>query len=114
MRYRNGWNGAALALWSLLTGPAWSAYKCVEEGGRIFYQDAPCPANARGGELSQNANRTFAGQAPRPAVQETATPPQLRKPGVDDATQTGPTGDAGSATRKPGIDDATPNEPAQP
>jgi len=109
MRYRNGWNGAALALWSLLTGPAWSAYKCVEEGGQIFYQDAPCPANARGGELSQNANRTFAGQASRPAasdpccaaVQETATPPQRRKPGIDDATPDPPA--------NPGTAGATPN-----
>ena len=94
MRYRNGWKGAALALWGLLTGPAWSAYKCVEEGGRIFYQDAPCPASARGGELSQNINRTFAGQAPRPAASdpccvaapETATPPQSGKQSIDDAT----------------------------
>jgi len=93
MRYRNGWNGATLALWSLLTGPAWSAYKCVEEGGRIFYQDAPCPANTRGGELSQNPNRTFAGQAPRPAasdpccaaVPETATLPEQGKQSIDDA-----------------------------
>ncbi len=94
MRYRNGWNGAVFVLWSLLTGPAWSAYKCVEEGGRIFYQDAPCPANTRGGELSQNANRTVTGHAPRPAasdpccaaVPETATPPQSDQPGIDDAS----------------------------
>jgi len=58
---------AVIVLWSLLTGPVGATYKCIEEGGRVFYQDAPCPAHAHGGELNQNVNRTFAGSAPPPA-----------------------------------------------
>jgi hypothetical protein len=52
----------------LLTMPALAVNKCVENSGRIFYQDAPCPANTHGGDISRNINRTFSGQAQRPAM----------------------------------------------
>ena len=57
--------GLAVAI-SLLAAPALAANKCVEPSGRIFYQDAPCPANTRGGDMSLNANRPFTGQAKPP------------------------------------------------
>jgi len=55
-----------ILLLNLPTASAWAVNKCVEDHGRIFYQDAPCPAHTRGGEMLQNVNRTFSGQAPRP------------------------------------------------
>lgn len=55
-------------LLSLLAAPALAANKCVEASGRIFYQAAPCPANARGGDMSLNINRPFTGQAKAPAL----------------------------------------------
>lgn len=59
---------AGIVLLSLLTTPVMAANKCVENNGRIFYQDAPCPANTHGGEMSQNVNQTFSGKAERPAM----------------------------------------------
>lgn len=61
--------------------------KCIEDSGRIFYQDAPCPAHTRGGELSDNANRTFAGQAPRP-TQNGGIPLHRHVDGEADAERT--------------------------
>ncbi|MFO1422495.1 MAG: hypothetical protein U1F70_02415 [Candidatus Competibacteraceae bacterium] len=55
-------------LLSLLAAPALAANKCVEANGRIFYQDAPCPANTRGGDMSLNVNRPFTGRAKPPAT----------------------------------------------
>ena len=71
MRYRKI---AVLVLWSLLSGPAGAAYKCLEDGGRVFYQDAPCPAHTHGGELHQNVNRTASGRAPPPVFETPQTP----------------------------------------
>lgn len=65
---------AVLVVGSLLSGSAGAAYKCLEDGGRIFYQDAPCPARTQGGELHQNVNRTFSGRAPPPAFETPQTP----------------------------------------
>ncbi|MDG4549338.1 MAG: hypothetical protein P9F19_07825 [Candidatus Contendobacter sp.] len=62
-----------LLLLSLLAAPALAANKCVEANGRIFYQDAPCPANARGGDMSLNVNRPFTGQAKPPFAEGAAT-----------------------------------------
>lgn len=56
----------AIALLGLFAAPALAVHKCVEESGRIFYQDAPCPAHTRGGEMNRNVNRTFSGQVARP------------------------------------------------
>ena len=61
-------NWAGIVLLSLLTTPAMAVNKCVENNGRILYQDTPCPTNAHGGEKSQNANQTFSGKAERPAM----------------------------------------------
>ncbi|MCB1771149.1 MAG: DUF4124 domain-containing protein [Candidatus Competibacteraceae bacterium] len=55
-------------LLSLLTTPVMAVNKCVENNGRIFYQDAPCPANTHGGDMSENVNQTFSGKAERPAM----------------------------------------------
>ena len=71
MRYRKI---VVLVLWSLLSGPAGAAYKCLEDGGRVFYQDAPCPAHTHGGELHQNVNRTASGRAPPPVFDTPQTP----------------------------------------
>ncbi len=59
-----------------------AASKCIDDQGRIFYQDQPCPEHARGGEMSHNANRTFSGRALRP-IQNSAT---LSQPDIRDAT----------------------------
>jgi hypothetical protein len=68
MRYENcGW--AMLLLLALLAAPALAANKCVDMSGRVFYQAAPCPANARGGDMALNANRTFSGRAKTPAME---------------------------------------------
>ncbi|MDG4595802.1 MAG: hypothetical protein P9F75_08940 [Candidatus Contendobacter sp.] len=64
-----GW----VLLLSLLVAPALAANKCVEANGRVFYQDAPCPANARGGDMSLNVNRPFTGQAKPPFAEGAAT-----------------------------------------
>lgn len=57
-----------IMLLSLLTTPVMAVNKCVENNGRIFYQDAPCPANTHGGDMSENVNQTFSGKAKRPAM----------------------------------------------
>ena len=69
-------------LLALLAAPALAANKCVEVSGRIFYQDAPCPANTRGGDMSLNANRPFTGQAkpPPPIAPPLITPSTPEKP----------------------------------
>ena len=70
MKYENrGW---ALLLLALLAAPALAANKCVDMSGRIFYQAAPCPANARGGDMALNANRTFSGRAKNPSTEAAA------------------------------------------
>lgn len=81
------WNWAGIMLLVVLVAPALAVNKCVEDSGRIFYQAAPCPANTHGGELSRNVNRTFSGQAERPATTEVITvvpdnapPPVQNKP----------------------------------
>jgi len=72
--------GLTVAL-SLLAAPALAANKCVEPSGRIFYQDAPCPANTHGGDMSLNANRPFTGQAkPPPPVAPPLIAPSTPEP----------------------------------
>jgi hypothetical protein len=61
-------NWIGIVLLSLLTTPVMAVNKCVENNGRIFYQDAPCPANTHGGDMSRNVNQTFSGKAERPAM----------------------------------------------
>ena len=69
----NHWNGYWVIPLALLAAPALTANKCVETGGRIFYQAAPCPANTRGGDMHLNVNRPFTGQAKPPATTYTST-----------------------------------------
>lgn len=66
-------NGYWAILPALLAAPALAANKCVEAGGRIFYQAAPCPTHTSGGDMSLNVNRPFAGQAQRPAPTDATT-----------------------------------------
>ena len=54
MKYENrGW---ILLLLALLAAPALAASRCVDVSGRIFYQAAPYPANARDDDMALNAN----------------------------------------------------------
>ena len=70
-----------IMLLSLFVMPALAANKCIEQNGRIFYQAAPCPANAHGGAMNLNVNRTFVGQADsRQAQQATVVPESLDPP----------------------------------
>ncbi|MFZ1494577.1 MAG: hypothetical protein WAU60_14345 [Candidatus Competibacter denitrificans] len=54
-----------LALW---VGPTCAANKCVEINGRIFYQAAPCPPGAHGGDMSLNINRPVTGGVKQPIL----------------------------------------------
>jgi hypothetical protein len=82
----------AVAL-SLLAAPALAANKCVEISGRIFYQDAPCPANTRGGDMSLNANRPFTGQAKPPPIAPSTPEIPVQEGGQDEGEK--PPKDAG-------------------
>lgn len=64
----------AVLLISLGTAPALAANKCIDPGGRVIYQDAPCPAMARGGDMTLNVNRPVTGQAQGPDPSGTALP----------------------------------------
>jgi len=62
-------------LWiSLSAAPGLAANKCIEPGGRVVYQDAPCPATARGGDMTLNVNRSVTGQAQGPDPNTTTLP----------------------------------------
>ena len=54
-----------LALW---IGPVCAVNKCVEIDGRVFYQAAPCPPGAYGGDMSLNVNRPFTGGVKQPVL----------------------------------------------
>ncbi len=72
-----------IMLLSLFATPALAANKCVEQNGRIFYQAAPCPANAHGGEMSLNVNRPFVGQADSRQAQHAIIVTESRDPPVN-------------------------------
>ena len=67
-----GWSWAILLL-NLPAPPTLAANKCIEPNGRIFYQAAPCPGNARGGDMSLNINRPFTGQVKRSSLEGAST-----------------------------------------
>ena len=72
MNYRPGiWAVLLISLWA---APVRAVNKCIEANGRIFYQNAPCPATARGGDMTLNVNRPVTGQAQGPDLTG-ATPP---------------------------------------
>lgn len=80
--------GLAILL-SLLAAPTLAANKCVETSGRVFYQDAPCPANTRGGDMSLNVNRPFTGQAkpPPPIAPPLIAPSTMKAPDQSEQDQ---------------------------
>lgn len=70
------------ALTCVLATPALAVNKCVDVNGRVSYQNGPCPAHARGGEMNLNVNRSFAGQSvPMPINVHPEPPPP--KPAQD-------------------------------
>lgn len=79
MKYGNwGW----IIVSGLLVTPALAANKCLDAGGRISYQEAPCPAATHGGDMSLNVNRSVSGQAkPPPTGMITITLPDNAEPG---------------------------------
>ncbi|HRD50895.1 MAG: hypothetical protein JNK95_13520 [Candidatus Competibacter sp.] len=77
MHYENrSWT---LLLSALLAAPTLAANKCVDASGRVFYQAAPCPANAHGGDMTLNINRTFSGRAKNPATEAAAVTATMGK-----------------------------------
>lgn len=74
-------NRVWVVLLGLLVAPALAANKCVDAGGRISYQEAPCPAATHGGDMSLNVNRSVSGQAkPPPTGMITITLPDNAEP----------------------------------
>ncbi|HOB62775.1 MAG TPA: hypothetical protein PKI41_11755 [Candidatus Competibacteraceae bacterium] len=97
MRYGNG-------IWMVLLGlfavPALAANKCVDAGGRISYQEAPCPAATHGGDMKLNVNRSVSGQAkPPPTGMITITLPDNAEP---------------AAPKPPTLGEQTPDQPPKP
>ena len=43
---------SATVLLALTLSPAMAINKCVNDAGQVVYQSAPCPASAKGGELT--------------------------------------------------------------
>ena len=77
----------AILLISLGTAPGLAANKCIGPDGRVIYQDAPCPAMARGGDMTLNVNRSITGQmhgpdltTARPVTGQVLAPDQDVKP----------------------------------
>ncbi|MCB1823285.1 MAG: hypothetical protein KDJ54_01290 [Candidatus Competibacteraceae bacterium] len=60
--------GSGLIVLSLLATPVLAANKCVDPSGRISYQAMPCPEHSRGGDMSLNVNRPFAGRSSGPVA----------------------------------------------
>lgn len=83
----NHWNGYWVIPLALLAVPTLAANKCVETGGRVFYQATPCPANTRGGDMRLNVNRPFTGQAkppPTPPPPSATTTGEMNPPAQND------------------------------
>ena len=80
-----------VALTCLLAAPALAVNKCVDANGRVSYQNGPCPAHARGGEMNLNVNRSFAGQSvttPTPINLDPEPPPQQPAQDMDSTDST--------------------------
>jgi hypothetical protein len=67
--------GAAVALWLAgLATPAWAVYRCTEPGGRVVFQEMPCPG--RGAEvLVRPANPASPGAGAAPGAPASAAAP---------------------------------------
>lgn len=75
----NSRNLLLAALTCLIATPTLAVNKCVDANGRVSYQNGPCPAHARGGEINLNVNRSFAGQSvttPMPINIDPERPPR--------------------------------------
>ncbi|MCB1769727.1 MAG: DUF4124 domain-containing protein [Candidatus Competibacteraceae bacterium] len=60
--------GSATTLLALTLSPAMAVNKCVNDAGQVVYQSAPCPASAKGGELT--LQKAAPASAPSPADAE--------------------------------------------
>lgn len=60
--------GSATTLLALTLSPAMAINKCVNDAGQVVYQSAPCPASAKGGELT--LQKAVPASAPSPADAE--------------------------------------------
>ncbi len=59
-------------LLTLIAAPASAVNKCVNDAGQVVYQTAPCPATAKGSELTLQ-------KAPSPSVTSTADAEELKR-----------------------------------
>ena len=71
MKGNKDWAVAVLLMTSF-TMPVLAANKCIDAGGRVIYQDAPCPVTTHGGDMTLNVNRPVTGQAKSPELTGTA------------------------------------------
>ena len=71
MKGNKDW-AVAVLLMTLFTMPVLAANKCIDAGGRVIYQDAPCPVTTHGGDMTLNVNRPVTGQAKSPELTGTA------------------------------------------
>ena len=71
MKGNKDWAVAVLLMTSFAT-PVLAANKCIDAGGRVIYQDAPCPVTTHGGDMTLNVNRPVTGQAKSPELTGTA------------------------------------------
>ena len=69
---KHGNKGWAVLLMASFAAPVLAANKCIDAGGRVIYQDAPCPATTHGGDMTLNVNRPVTGQAKSPELTGTA------------------------------------------
>ncbi|RUQ28333.1 MAG: hypothetical protein EKK68_14725 [Candidatus Competibacteraceae bacterium] len=71
MKGNKDWAVAVLLMTSF-AAPVLAANKCIDAGGRVIYQDAPCPVTTHGGDMTLNVNRPVTGQAKSPELTGTA------------------------------------------
>ncbi len=69
---KHGNKGWAVLLMASFAAPVLAANKCIDAGGRVIYQDAPCPVTTHGGDMTLNVNRPVTGQAKSPELTGTA------------------------------------------
>ena len=62
----------ATALLTIITAPASAVNKCVNDAGQVVYQTAPCPATAKGSELTLQ-------KAPPPAAASAVDAEELKR-----------------------------------
>ena len=60
---------SSTTLLALTTSPSSAVNKCVAETGLVVYQSAPCPATAKGSELTLQKTAPVSTVAPADAVE---------------------------------------------